>query len=155
MMTFLRQWTLRLASFALTGLYTLYRVHPAVWRLMARNYRPWMGRFARLHAWMTCQFAALDVPAYARLPAPQRLGVPLVRPVVLPADRQAVYVQAYPEEQRCRRGRARDRRQRRRRVVGVVRAAVQLGPQPARAALGAQEPGRLHDAWSSRRSGGS
>jgi len=30
----------------LTGLYTLYRAHPAVWRLMARNYQPWMGRFA-------------------------------------------------------------------------------------------------------------
>ena len=53
-MTLLRQWTLRVASVALTGLYTLYRAHPAVWRLMARNYRPCMGRFARLHAWMTC-----------------------------------------------------------------------------------------------------
>ena len=63
-MTFLRQWSLRTASFALSGLHALYRVAPAVWRLMARNYRPWMGRFARLHAWMTCQFAALDVPAY-------------------------------------------------------------------------------------------
>ena len=77
-MTFLRQWTLRFASVALTGLYTLYRAHPAVWRLMARNYRPWMGRFARLHAWMTCQFAWLEVPAYREhlhrppdLPAPR------------------------------------------------------------------------------------
>jgi phenylacetate-CoA ligase len=56
-MTFLRQSTLRVASVALTWLYTLYRAHPAVWRVMARNYRPWMGRFVRLHAWMTCQFA--------------------------------------------------------------------------------------------------
>jgi hypothetical protein len=63
-MTVLRQSTLRVAGVGLTWLYTLYRVHPAVWRLMARNYRPWMGRFARLHAWMTCQFAWLDVPAY-------------------------------------------------------------------------------------------
>jgi len=64
-MSFVRQWTLRLTSVALTALYALYRIHPAVWRTMARNYRPWMGRFARLHAFMTCQFAALDVPAYA------------------------------------------------------------------------------------------
>ena len=63
-MTLLRQWTLRVASVALTWLYTLYRAHPAMWRLMARNYRPFMGRFARLHAWMTCQFAWLEVPAY-------------------------------------------------------------------------------------------
>ena len=68
-MTFLRQWTLRVAGVALTGLYTLYRAHPAVWRLMARNYRPWMGRFARLHAWMTCQFAWLEVPGLPRAPA--------------------------------------------------------------------------------------
>ena len=104
MMTFLRQWTLRVASFALTGLYTLYRVHPAVWRLMARNYRPWMGRFARLHAWMTCQFAGDRRARVRRLPAPQRLAVPLVRAGVLPAHRQAGYVKAYPEEQRCRGG---------------------------------------------------
>ena len=37
-MTFLRQWTLRVASVGLTWVYTLYRAHPAVWRLMARNY---------------------------------------------------------------------------------------------------------------------
>ena len=28
------------------------------------DYRHPQGRFARLHAWMTCQFAAIDVPAY-------------------------------------------------------------------------------------------
>ena len=60
-----QQAVLRIATAVVTVAYSLYRVHPAVWRLMARNYRPWMGRFARLHAWMTCQFAALDVPAYA------------------------------------------------------------------------------------------
>jgi hypothetical protein len=45
-MTLLRQGTLWVASMALNGLYALYRARPAVWRLMARNYRPWMGRLA-------------------------------------------------------------------------------------------------------------
>ena len=47
---FARQWLLRLVSFGLTALYRVYRAHPAVWRTMARNSRPWMGDFARLHA---------------------------------------------------------------------------------------------------------
>jgi phenylacetate-CoA ligase len=63
-MIIMRHWSLRVASVALTWGHILYRAHPAVWRLMARNYRPWMGQFARLHAWMTCQFAWLEVPAY-------------------------------------------------------------------------------------------
>jgi phenylacetate-CoA ligase len=103
-MSFVRQWTLRLASFALTGLYTLYRVHPAVWRLMARNYRPWMGRFARLHAWMTCQFAALDVPAYADFLKTQHWRFRYFDLSSYPVTDKRSYVQAYPEEQRCWRG---------------------------------------------------
>ena len=103
-MTFLRQTTLRVAGVGLTWLYTLYRVHPAVRRLMARNYRPWMGRFARLHAWMTCQFAWLEVPAYrAHL---QRGGWEFrwFRLGSYPPTDKQNYVAAYPEEQRCRRG---------------------------------------------------
>ncbi|MFG3708682.1 phenylacetate--CoA ligase family protein [Micromonospora sp. NPDC047670] len=100
-MTFLRQWTLRFASFSLTGLYTLHQVHPAVWRFMARNYRPYMGRFARLHAWMTCQFAAIDVPAYGDF---LRRNGWRFRWFDLssypPTDKQS-YVMAYPEAQRC------------------------------------------------------
>ena len=103
-MTVLRQSTLRVAGVGLTWLYTLYRVHPAVWRVMARNYRPWMGRFARLHAWMTCQFAWLDVPAYrAHL---QRGGWEFrwFRLGSYPPTNKQNYVAAFPEEQRCRRG---------------------------------------------------
>ncbi|MGW4498290.1 phenylacetate--CoA ligase family protein [Micromonospora sp. NPDC004336] len=100
-MTFLRQWTLRFASFSLTGLYSLHQVHPAVWRFMARNYRPYMSRFARLHAWMTCQFAAIDVPAYGDF---LRRNGWRFRWFDLssypPTDKQS-YVTAYPEAQRC------------------------------------------------------
>jgi phenylacetate-CoA ligase len=100
-MTFLRQWTLRVASFSLTGIYTLHQIHPAVWRFMARNYRPYMGRFARLHAWMTCQFAAIDVPAYGDF---LRRNGWRFRWFDLssypPTDKQS-YVKAYPEAQRC------------------------------------------------------
>jgi phenylacetate-CoA ligase len=104
MMTFLRQWTLRVASVALTGLYTLYRAHPAVWRLMARNYRPWIGRFARLHAWMTCQFAWLEVPAYRDFLHRSGWGFRWFRLESYPPTDKQGYVKAYPEEQRCRGG---------------------------------------------------
>ncbi|MGI5238491.1 phenylacetate--CoA ligase family protein [Dactylosporangium sp. CA-139066] len=104
-MSFVRQWLLRICSFALTWIYGVYRAHPAVWRLMARNYRPWMGRFARLHAWMTCQFAAIDVPAYGDF---LRRNGWQFRWFVLasypPTDKLS-YVKAYPEEQRCWKGR--------------------------------------------------
>src|SRR3954466_246463 len=105
MMTFLRQWTLRVASVALTGLYTLYRAHPPVWRLMARNYRPWMGRFARLHAWMTCQFAALDVPAYRDFLRRNDWRFRWFDLASYPPTDKQTYVQAYAEEQRCWGGR--------------------------------------------------
>jgi phenylacetate-CoA ligase len=103
-MTFLRQWTLRIASVALTGLYTLYRAHPAVWRLMARNYRPWMGRFARLHAWMTCQFAWLEVPAYREHLHRSGWGFRWFRLESYPPTDKQNYVRAHPEAQRCRGG---------------------------------------------------
>jgi phenylacetate-CoA ligase len=103
--TFVRQWVLRISSFGLTWLYAIYRIHPAVWRLMARNYRPWMARFARLHAWMTCQFAAIDVPAYGdflRRNGWQFRWFDLTS--YPPTDKQS-YVKAYSQEQRCRHGR--------------------------------------------------
>ena len=103
-MTFLRQWTLRVASVGLTGLYTLYRAHPAVWRLMARNYRPWMGRFARLHAWMTCQFAWLEVPAYREFLRASGWDFRWFRLDSYPPTDKQNYVRAYAEEQRCRGG---------------------------------------------------
>ena len=103
-MAVLRQSTLRVAGVGLTWLYTLYRVHPAVWRLMARNYRPWMGRFARLHAWMTCQFAWLEVPAYRDFLHRSGWGFRWFRLGSYPPTDKQNYVAAYPEEQRCRRG---------------------------------------------------
>ncbi len=104
MMSFLRQWTLRSTSFALSGLYSLYRVHPAVWRLMARNYRPHMGRFARLHAWMTCQFAALDVPAYRHFLNRNGWTFRWFDLTSYPPTDKQSYVKAYPEQERCWRG---------------------------------------------------
>ncbi|MFC7484037.1 phenylacetate--CoA ligase family protein [Luedemannella flava] len=104
-MSFVRRWLLRICSFALTGLYAAYRINPAVWRLMARNYRPWMAWFARLHAWMTCQFAALDVPAYrAHLQASNWRFRWFDLSSYPPTDKQS-YVKKYPEEQRCWHGR--------------------------------------------------
>ncbi len=97
----MRQWTLRLASFLLTWIYAAYRVHPAVWRLMARNYRPWMGRFARLHAWMTCQFAALDVPAYRDFLGRHGWRFRWFDLTSYPPTDKQSYVKAYAEEQRC------------------------------------------------------
>ncbi|WCN79429.1 phenylacetate--CoA ligase family protein [Micromonospora sp. LH3U1] len=101
MVTFLRRWTLRSASFALTWLYTLYRIHPAVWRLTARQYRPFMGRFARLHAWMTCQFAAIDVPAYGDFLRRNQWRFRWFDLSSYPPTDKRSYVQAYPEAQRC------------------------------------------------------
>ncbi|SCF00560.1 phenylacetate-CoA ligase [Micromonospora viridifaciens] len=100
-MTFLRQWTLRVASFSLTGLYTLHQIHPAVWRFMARNYRPYMGRFARLHAWMTCQFAAIDVPAYGDFLRRNGWRFRWFDLSSYPSTDKQSYVMAYPEAERC------------------------------------------------------
>lgn len=104
-MTHVRQWALRLSSFGLTWLYAIYRCHPAVWRLMARNYRPWMARFARLHAWMTCQYAAIDVPAYGDFLRRHGWRFRWFDLTSYPPTDKLSYVRAYPQEQRCRRGR--------------------------------------------------
>ncbi|WP_153452276.1 phenylacetate--CoA ligase family protein [Streptomyces smaragdinus] len=104
MSSFLRQWTLRTVSFALTALYRAYRAHPAVWRLMARNYHPWMSRFAKLHAWMTCQFAALDVPAYRTHLAKNGWRFRWFRLESYPATDKEGYVKAYQEHERCWKG---------------------------------------------------
>ncbi len=104
-MTFVRQWLLRVASFGLTRLYGLYRVHPAVWRLMAHHYRPWMARFGRLHAWMTCQFAAIDVPAYGDFLRRNGWRFRWFDLSSYPPTDKLSYVKAYPEAQRCWYGR--------------------------------------------------
>ncbi|WP_042393675.1 phenylacetate--CoA ligase family protein [Streptacidiphilus carbonis] len=103
--SFLRQWLLRIVSFGLTGMYRVYRSHPAVWRAMARNYRPWMGDFARLHAWMTCQFAALDVPAYRDHLADHGWRFTWFSLASYPPTDKAGYVRAHPEDARSWKGR--------------------------------------------------
>ena len=104
-MSFVRQWSLRIASLGLTRLYGLYRIHPLVWRVMARNYRPWMSRFGRLHAWMTCQFAAIDVPAYGDFLRRHGWRFRWFDLTSYPPTDKLSYVKAYPEAERCRHGR--------------------------------------------------
>lgn len=55
---------LRLATALVTAIYGVYRLHPALWRFTARHYHPALEAFARLNAWMVCQRAYVDVPAY-------------------------------------------------------------------------------------------
>ncbi len=102
--SFVRQWTLRLGSHAVSGLYALHRVHPAVWRFTARHYRPGLGRFARFNAWMTCQFAALDVPAYRDFLERHGWRFQWFRLSSYPPTDKESYVKAYPEHERCRHG---------------------------------------------------
>jgi phenylacetate-CoA ligase len=104
-MTFVRQWLLRISSVGLTWIYGIYRIHPIVWRFMARNYRPWMAGFARVHAWMTCQFAAIDVPAYGDFLRRHGWRFRWFDLSSYPPTGKASYVAAYPEEERCRGGR--------------------------------------------------
>ncbi|MDN6373590.1 MAG: phenylacetate--CoA ligase family protein, partial [Brevibacterium aurantiacum] len=59
-----RQAVLRLANVGLTAAYGAYRLHPAIWRFTAKHYHPGLEPFAKLNAWMICQQASLDVPAY-------------------------------------------------------------------------------------------
>ncbi|WP_436771443.1 phenylacetate--CoA ligase family protein [Yinghuangia sp. YIM S09857] len=103
-MRFVRQWLLRIVSFALTALYRGYRAHPAVWRWTATHYHPRMERFARRHAWMTCQFAALDVPAYRDYLRRQGWRFRWFSLESYPETAKDSYVRAYPEELRCWQG---------------------------------------------------
>ena len=64
-----------------------------------------MGRFARLHAWMTCQFAWLEVPAYREHLRRGGWDFRWFRLASYPPTDKQGYVRAYSEEQRCRRGR--------------------------------------------------
>lgn len=59
-----RQLVLRTANVGVTAAYGIYRSDPMLWRFTARNYHPALEKFARLNAWMICQHASLDVPAY-------------------------------------------------------------------------------------------
>lgn len=100
-----RQVALRAVSKLLTSVYSLYRLHPALWRFAARRYRPFLDRFARLHAWMMCQHGFLDVPAYRHFQLEGRFRFrwwDLQR--YAPTDK-ATYVVPYDEADRCWGGR--------------------------------------------------
>lgn len=101
----LRQAALRVASGLITRVYSLYRLHPALWRFTARNYRPIMGRFAKSHAWMMCQQAYLDVPAYRDFLTKRGFRFRWWRLENYSPTSKQDYVSAYSEAQRCWNGR--------------------------------------------------
>jgi len=96
-----RRGILRGSAIGLTEIYGLYKVHPALWRFTARHYHPAMGRFARLHAWMTCQFAGLDVPAYKSHLAANEFSFRWFDLTSYPPTSKDSYVKKFSEEQRC------------------------------------------------------
>ncbi|MCA0179945.1 MAG: phenylacetate--CoA ligase family protein [Actinobacteria bacterium] len=97
----IRRGVLRGSSRALTEVYGLYKVHPAVWRWTARNYHPAMESFARLHAWMTCQFAYLDVPAYKEHLQHNDFQFRWFDLTSYPPTDKDGYVKKFSEEARC------------------------------------------------------
>ncbi|HRW18862.1 MAG TPA: phenylacetate--CoA ligase family protein [Dermatophilaceae bacterium] len=96
-----RRGLLRASALLLTEIYGIYKLHPAMWRWTARHYHPAMERFARLHAWMTCQFAAIDVPAYQDFLRRNDFRFRWWDLTSYPVTDKKSYVQAYPEELRC------------------------------------------------------
>lgn len=96
-----RREMLRAGTKALSSTYSLYKVHPATWRLTATNYQPWMGDFARWHAWMTCQMSALHVPAYRQFLATHDWSFRWWDLSNYPVTDKNNYVTAYPEDERC------------------------------------------------------
>lgn len=100
-----RQALLRLTNLGLTTAYTAYRAHPALWRLTARNYRPGLERFAKLNAWMICQQASLDVPAYQDHLVANGYAFRWWDLDSYPQTSKSGYVSAYSEEDRCWKGR--------------------------------------------------
>lgn len=100
-----RQWALRLAAAAVSAFYGLYRLHPALWRFTARHYRPSMERFARLHAWMMCQYAYLDVPAYRDFLLERGFRFRWWRLDAYAPTSKKDYVDRYTEDDRCWNGR--------------------------------------------------
>ena len=100
-LSMVRQWALRSSADLLTAAYGLYRLHPAIWRFTARNYHPAMAGFARLHAWMMCQYAYLDVPAYRTFLDASQFRFSWWRLESYPVMDKANYITAYPEADRC------------------------------------------------------
>lgn len=102
-----RQAFLRVANFGLTAAYNVYRVHPAVWRFTARNYSPKLEDLARLNAWMICQHAYLDVPAYHDFLAENDFEFRWWDLSSYPITAKDTYVSRYEEADRCWNGRIR------------------------------------------------
>jgi len=96
-----RQELLRTTSSLVTNLYELYRVHPAIWRWTARHFRPGMATFARLNAWMICQRANLDVPAYQHHLREQGFRFRWWRLDAFPETDKQAYVTRYSEDERA------------------------------------------------------
>lgn len=101
----LRQVALRTANLGLTAAYGVYRADPALWRFTARHYHPGLERFARLNAWMICQHASLDVPAYQDHLARRGFEFRWWDLQAYAPTSKDDYVKAYSEEQRCWDGR--------------------------------------------------
>ena len=100
-----QQAALRIATAIVTVAYRLYRVHPMVWRWTARHYQPWMESFARLNAWMICQQAYLDVPAYHAYQKANGFRFRWWRLDNYRPTSKTDYVNAFPEAERCWHGR--------------------------------------------------
>lgn len=96
-----RQMGLRTASIGLTALYGLYRADPALWRFTAKHYHPKLERIARLNAWLICQHAALDVPAYQDYLARHDFNFTWWDINNYPVTSKDSYVRAYDESTRC------------------------------------------------------
>ncbi|SNC64272.1 phenylacetate-CoA ligase [Kytococcus aerolatus] len=100
-----RRGTLRAGAQALSRAYSLYKVHPETWRLTATNYQPWMGNFARFHAWMACQMGYLRVPAYQQFLAEHDWEFRWWDLENYPVTDKDSYVRRFDETERCREGR--------------------------------------------------
>ena len=100
-----RQAVLRLANVGLTAAYGAYRAHPAIWRFTARHYNPRLEPFAKLNAWMICQQASLDVPAYQDFLARSGFEFRWWDLQAYTPTTKDEFVRRYSEEHRCWDGR--------------------------------------------------
>ena len=91
-------------SWALTGIYRVASVHPAVWRCVARSYHPVLDRLAASHASVACRFAVVDVPAYRDF-VKRNGGVKARRLADFPETSKVNYASVYDEASRCQEGR--------------------------------------------------
>ncbi|MGH3390542.1 MAG: phenylacetate--CoA ligase family protein, partial [Actinomadura sp.] len=105
-LTALERWRrarLQTYSWLLTGLYHSGTLHPALWRRVARSYRPVLDRIAARHARVACAFGAVDVPAYRDFL--RRGGALDARRLAdFPETTKQNYAGVYDEASRCQEG---------------------------------------------------